>query len=212
MQEEEQKIFRQHADALRVVEILKKEIQCDGDICRPIGLIPNEHYNSYVSIMKKNYTDTETRVLKQRQFSSLLNKLFEDRRDYVYHASIVQNKPDNVFYHEGGGRCTLKISEIPSNDVIHTTQKNAFFLMREMGRVADEFTFKVDISKMSTLDLVTLYFRSEGADHIVGYLMFVSTEAPTTTMTIKTANRFQKTCAKIIAKAIAPPYVVVKFT
>jgi len=210
--QEEQKIFGQHADALRVVDALKKEIQCDGEICRPIGLIPDAHYNSYVSIMKKNFTDTDTRVLKQRQFSSLVNKLFEDRGDYVYHASVVQNKPENIFYHEGGGMCTLKVSGIPSNDVIHTTQKNAFFLMREMGRVADEFTFKVDISKMSTLDMIQLYFRSAGADHVVGYLMFVSTEAPTTTMTIRTANRFQRACAKLIVKAIAPKHVVVQFT
>ena len=89
----EDSILDQHSDAIRVVEDLKKEIQCDGDVCRPIGLIPTKHYNSYVDVMKKNFADTETRVLKQRQFSSMCNKLFEDRSDYVYHASTVKNTP-----------------------------------------------------------------------------------------------------------------------
>ena len=184
--QEEQKIFGQHADALHVVEELKKEIQCDGDVCKPIGLIPNEHYNSYVAIMKKNFKDTDTRAQKQKQFSSMLNKLFEDRGDYVYHASTVINKPGSIFFHEGGGRCTLKLSAIP--DDVRATQKNAFFVMREMGKVAEEFKVRVDISGMTTFHLISFYFNSAGADHVVGYLMLASSEAPFTKMTIVTSG------------------------
>lgn len=197
----EDSILDQHSDAIRVVEDLKKEIQCDGDVCRPIGLIPTKHYNSYVDVMKKNFADTETRVLKQRQFSSMCNKLFEDRSDYVYHASTVKNTPDAPFFHQGGGNCTLNLGTIPED--VQTVQKHAFFILREMGKVATEFSVRIDISEMSTIRLISFYFNSAGGTHVIGYLMLASTEAPIKSITIVTANRLQKACAKLILKTIS---------
>ena len=151
--------------------------------------------------MKKNFADTETRVLKQRQFSSMCNKLFEDRSDYVYHASTVNNTPNAPFFHQGGGNCTLNLGTIPED--VQTVQKHAFFILREMGKVATEFRVRIDISQMSTLRLISFYFNSAGGTHVIGYLMLASTEAPIKSITIVTANRLQKACAKLILKTIS---------
>lgn len=200
----EDSILDQHSNALRVVEKLKKEIQCDGDVCRPIGLIPTKHYNSYVDVMKKNFADTETRVLKQRQFSSMCNKLFEDRSDYVYHASTVKHTPNAPFFHQGGGNCTLNLGRVWLNpEDVQTVQKHAFFILREMGKVATEFCVRVDISEMSTLFTLRFYLNSAGGAHVIGYLMHASTEAPIKSITIVTANRLQRACAKLILKTIS---------
>ena len=72
-----------------------------------------------------------------------------------------------------------------------------------MGIVATEFRVRIVISDMSKLRLISFYFNSAGGTHVIGYLMLASTEAPIKSITIVTANRLQKACAKLILKTIS---------
>lgn len=197
------RIFGRQQNTRKTIESLKKEIICDGDLCKPVNIIPQPFYNSYLDLLKANFPDNhELRVRKQRQFNSLCNQLFESRNDFMVSHSNATNDKDSCFYQRDDGVFVLKLGI--TTEVI-ANQRNAFFLLRNYANTLPTHStmkFLVDMQEWTLAQALNFYFLSTEKVHVCTFLIMESMEFEIK-VTVKCHTFFQKFFAKLFLRALS---------
>tara|TARA_B100000767_G_scaffold272917_1_gene301683 strand:- start:858 stop:1493 length:636 start_codon:yes stop_codon:yes gene_type:complete len=193
------KIFGTQERARHEVNSLKSTIECNGDVCAPIKIIPPSHYDEYMRILCKNFSSEDVRVQKQRQYNALCNILFDSRSDYLVHKSNYKEKHWK-FLTIDDGTAKVDLSFVPDN--LKDIQKYFFFRLRDLC-MSETFAVSISLENMSVLDIVRFYLNIKGETHVIGYLMFESLECSLTEILVKTTNRFQRAAVQLIKGAFS---------
>ena len=193
-----EKIFGARNRIENELESIKTTIQCDGDVCIPVKIIPPRHHDAYVERLRQNFEGEalETvRVQKQRQFISLVNRLYHSRSDYLLHRSNYTTKTWSFLYIEGD-TVFVDISTVP--DDVKNVQAHYFFKMRDLCAEQAFIRIVVSLEAMSVFDLVRFYKNKSGETHLIGYLMHESCECEVNEIIVKTSSSMQRIAANLI--------------
>lgn len=210
------KILGKEKDVQKTVEGLKKEIVCDGETCKPVSVIPRLAYESYVATMRRNFENSETIVAKQKQFSSLCNKLFDNRNDYLLHSSTAVNDKESAFFVDETGSTennqnqsnalfVLKLHLFGDDSHIVQNQKNAFFLVRRALQhpTVSSVALDVQVQDMTIPQMLRFYFNASSKAHVVGFLLVTSVEVPFSKIRVRTSGILQKQLGKLFSNVIS---------
>ncbi len=179
-------ITENHSQTVTSMNKLKQEIECKGDTCKKIDLVPKADYDQYVSRMKRLWP-REYHQNYQRKFNALCNGLFDNRADYITHKSLqanntVNHTPGNLHFN------TAKLSK----DYMKRDQKLAFFDIRNFSNENDSATVNIHCNELSAIDLVALYFKSNKKEHILGVLLIEHVEFHIKKINVYVGSKLQK--------------------
>jgi len=206
------KILGKEKDVQKTVEGLKKEIVCDGETCKPVSVIPRSAYESYVATMRRNFENSEIIVAKQKQFSSLCNRLFDNRNDYLLHSSTAVNDKESAFFvdeennqNQSNALFVLKLHLFSDDSHIVQNQKNAFFLVRRALQhpTVSSVALDVQVQDMTIPQMLRFYFNASSKAHVVGFLLTTSVEVPFSKIRVRTSGILQKQLGKLFANVLS---------
>ena len=193
-----EKIFGARNRIENELESIKTTIQCDGDVCIPMKVIPPSHHDAYVERLRQTFGGEaleNVRVQKQRQFISLVNRLYNSRSDYLLHRSNYTTKTWSFLYIEGD-TVFVDLSTVP--DDTKDVQAFYFFKMRDLCAEKESIKIVVSVEGMSLFDLVRFYKNKSGDTHLIGYLMHESCECEVDEILVKTSSSMQRIAANLI--------------
>ena len=139
-------ITENHSDTVSSMNKLKTEIECTGDVCKRIELVPKEDYKDYVDRMKRLWPQ-EYHQGYQRKFNALCNALFENRGDYITYKALQANRT----VEHTKGQLHFDTSKL-SKKLMHQDQKYAFFDIRNFAKDNDSATVNIHCNNVSALD------------------------------------------------------------
>ncbi len=179
-------ITENHSQTVTNMNKLKQEIECNGDTCKKIELVPRADYEEYVSRMKRLWP-RDMHQAYQRKFNALCNSLFENRSDYIIHKS----KQSNMVVRHTEGNLHFNTAKLDKNNM-KRDQKLAFFDIRNFAKTNDSATVNISCKDLSAMDLITLYFRSNKEEHILGVLLIEHVEFHIKEINVYVGSKLQK--------------------
>lgn len=187
-----------HNDHMKKLAVLKSQIDCDGDVCKRVKLVPPKVYDKWVNTVKLSGHYKDEMDVAQRRFNVLCNLLFKDRGDFMVTSSN-HDPNDVVFVKENNIYCDFGKMDISK---ITESQKNSFFVVRNFleNAVSNEFDIIADCTEL-TLSQTFSYYRHANQDqHIAAYLLVETFEKLPNSLVIKTPNIAYKAIAKLISR------------
>ena len=196
-----------HKNAMDKLLVLKSQIDCNGDVCKRVSLIPPKVYAKWVDCVQKSGHYKDNMDVAQRRFNVLCNFLFKDRGDFMVTASN-HDPNDVVFIKNNNIHCDFGKMDISR---ITESQKNSFFVVRNFmdTTASDDFYVIADCTGMSVSKTFSYYRQATQEQHISAYLLIETFEKPPNSIIIKTPNVAYKAIAKLITKLVDTKFTIV---
>lgn len=189
-----------HHNDMQKLSVLKSQIDCDGDVCKRVKLVPSKVYDKWVNTVKISGHYKTSMDVAQRRFNVLCNLLFKDRGDFMVTSSNhdpndVVSVKNNTVYCDFGKMDISRITE---------SQKNSFFVIRNFmeNAVAHKFDIIADCTEMTISKSFAYYRHATQDQHIAAFLLVETFEKPPNELVIKTPNIAYRTFAKFICQLI----------
>ena len=196
-----------HKNAMDKLSVLKSQIDCNGDVCKRVSLIPPKVYAKWVDRVQKSGHYKDNMDVAQRRFNVLCNFLFKDRGDFMVTASN-HDPNDVVFIKNNNIHCDFGKMDISR---ITESQKNSFFVVRNFmdTTASDDFSVIADCTGLSISKTFSYYRQATQEQHISAYLIVETFEKPPNAIIVKTPNVAYKALAKLVTKLVDSKFTIV---
>ena len=193
------KLLAKHEQAMNELEVLKKHIECTGDICKKVPVVPKYAYDSWLSSVKQftKYQTTEELQLIQRRFNVLCNMLFSDKGQYMMWAS--NYKHDMIHYTDNHLYCEFGHVEPHSIDDQH---RNAFFTIREYLKNTDKPIIIANTTDLTFTKIWKYYMNATQKQHIAAYLLLETFEKPPIQIIVNPSSTAVRLICKLVCSML----------
>lgn len=160
-----------HMGAMKELEKLKSYIECDGDTCKAVPVLPTAFYNEWVDTMKSNIPQ-ELHQLKQRRINVLGNLLFSDKGRFLVESS---NYDDKDLYFVKDDHVVLDAGKLDMKRY-DDQLRNGFFVIRKYLQTHEEMKMVIDMRNLTFSQVCEYYFKGLERHHLCSFLILETLE------------------------------------